>query len=202
MPILGRVIVVDDDIDMRTAVVDLLSAAGHEVREFGTAERAREAALLDPPHCFVLDIRMPGMGGLALQRELAHIGIPIIFMTGHADVAMGVGAMKSGAFDFLTKPFREQDLLDAVTRALRHEHNTRGEREQLARLRNDFEKLSEREKLIMSEVGAGKLNKVIAGDLSISEVTVKIARGRIMRKMGAESGAQLIRFADRLGLIK
>ena len=194
------VFVVDDDREMRGALADLLSAAGHRVQTFETAVIAREAAFSAPPGCIVLDVRMPGLGGLDLQTELRCLEIPIIFITGQADVRMGVDAMKAGAFEFLTKPFRAQEIIDSVAQALSIEIKNQPLREEKRKIIECFSLLNEREILILSKVVAGKITKTIAKDLSLSEISIKKTRANIMRKMGAATLAQLVRYADKLNL--
>ncbi len=156
----------------------------------------------DAPACLVLDVRLPGLSGLDLQRELAavEIDLPIIFITGHGDIPMTVQAMKAGAVEFLTKPFRDQDLLDAVAQALERDRAARAQREGLAELRERYGQLTPREREVMGLVVSGLLNKQIAAELGISEITIKVHRGQVMQKMGAESVADLVRMADRLGI--
>lgn len=196
------VFVVDDDESMRDAIADVLEMAGRTVRKFATAAEFIELAMTGPAGCVVLDVRMPNLDGLNFQRQLvdADVVLPIIFVTGYADIPMSVAAMKAGAADFLTKPFREQDLLDAVTQALESERATRAERHELVRLHLADADLTDRERHILLQAAAGRLNKVIAGDLGLSEITVKVARAQLMRKVGANSIAELGRFAERLKL--
>jgi len=169
---------------------------------FGSAPELMASKLPDAASCLVLDIRLPGVNGLEFQGELAKAGIhlPIVFMTGHGDIPMSVKAMKAGAIDFLTKPFRDQDMLDAVTRALQNDRERRDGEETKAKLQRLFESLTPREREVMTLVTKGLMNKQIAGELSVSEITIKIHRGQVMRKMGARSLADLVRMAEGLGL--
>ncbi|MDJ0278551.1 response regulator [Sphingomonas sp. 2R-10] len=196
------VFVVDDDESMRNAIADVLKTAGHTVRKYINAAEFIELAMTGPAGCVVLDVRMPNLDGLKFQRWLveADVVLPIIFVTGYADIPMSVVAMKAGAADFLTKPFREQDLLEAVAQALESERATRADRHELARSHLAYADLTDRERRILSQAAAGRLNKVIAGDLGLSEITVKVARAQLMRKVGANSIAELVRFAERLKL--
>ena len=196
------VFVVDDDPSMRRSLESLLSSVGHEVRVFASAPEFMQAARIDAPGCLVLDVRLPGMSGLAFQQELANAGValPIIFITGHGDVPMTVRAMKAGAAEFLTKPFDDQVLLDAVHAALERDRARRRGAAGLATLRTRYEELTERERQVMSHVVAGWVNKRIAFELGLSVVTVKVHRGQVMRKMQAKSVAELVRMADRLGM--
>jgi RNA polymerase sigma factor (sigma-70 family) len=196
------VLVVDDDADVRGALQDLFTSVGLKSATFGSTAEFLESKLPDEVSCLILDIRLPGLGGLDFQAELASakIGIPIIFITGHGDIPMTVKAMKAGAVEFLTKPFRDQDLLDAVRIALDRDR-ARWNREREARdLRGLFEALSERERKVMALVTAGLMNKQVAAEIGISEVTVKVHRHNIMKKLGARSLAGLVRMADALGL--
>ena len=195
------VFVVDDDPSMRRALESLLRSVGHEVRLFSSAPEFMQAARGDTPACLVLDVRLPGMSGLAFQQELTKAGIalPIIFITGHGDVPMTVRAMKAGAAEFLTTPFDDQVLLDAVHAAIERDRARRREDAGLATMRARYEELTERERQVMSHVVAGWVNKRIAGELGLSVVTVKVHRGQVMRKMQAKSVADLVRMADRLG---
>src|SRR5260370_4544506 len=195
------VFVVDDDESMREALRRLFRSVGFKVEMFGSAAELLRSKLPDVASCLVLDVRLPGLSGLDFQAELAKasIHIPIIFMTGHGDIPMSVKAMKAGAVDFLTKPFRDQDMLDAVTRALERDRERREDEKQLSDLRAHFEALTPREREVMGLVTAGMMNKQIAGELGLAEVTVKIHRGHIMRKMGARSLADLVRMAEALG---
>jgi FixJ family two-component response regulator len=197
----GVVFVVDDDPSMRRALDSLLRSVGHEVRLFSSAPEFMQAARGDTPACLVLDVRLPGMSGLAFQQELTKAGIalPIIFITGHGDVPMTVRAMKAGAAEFLTKPFDDQVLLDAVHAAIERDRARRREDAGLATMRARYEELTERERQVMSHVVAGWVNKRIAAELGLSVVTVKVHRGQVMRKMQAKSVAELVRMADRLG---
>jgi len=172
------------------------------VEVFASAPELLAAKLPDAPSCLVLDIRLPGVSGLEFQDKLAKIGlqIPIVFITGHGDIPMSVRAMKAGAIDFLTKPFRDQDMLDAVTRAIELDRKARDVNKTTAKLREAFETLTRREREVMSLVTAGLMNKQIAGKLELSEITVKIHRGHMMRKMGARSLAELVRMAQTLGI--
>ena len=173
-----------------------------DVLVFGSAPELMASKLPDAASCLVLDIRLPGVNGLEFQGELAKAGIhlPIVFMTGHGNIPMSVKAMKAGAIDFLTKPFRDQDMLDAVTRALQNDRERRDGEETKAKLRRLFESLTPREREVMTLVTKGLMNKQIAGELSVSEITIKIHRGQVMRKMGARSLADLVRMAEGLGL--
>ena len=194
------VFVVDDDSSIREAIESLVKLAGLRVETFGSAQEFLRSKRADLPGCVVLDVELPGLSGLDLQRELATHGIklPIIFITGYGDIPMSVRAMKAGALEFLTKPFRDQDLLDAIEQALERDRAARQHAREIAELRERFDVLTSREREVMSLVVAGWLNKQIGFELKISEVTVKIHRGRVMNKMGAESLAELVRMTERL----
>jgi len=196
----ATVAVIDDDPDIREALRGLLRSVGLGVELFGSVQEFLAAARLDRPGCLVLDVRLPGRSGLDLQEELAKadIPLPVIFISGHADVPMSVRAMKAGAVEFLTKPVRDQDLLDAIQLAITKERARRNEETTLERLRGDFDTLTSREREVMVMVVAGRLNKQIAGDLRLSEATVKAHRSQAMRKMRARSLAELVRMADKL----
>ena len=196
------VFVVDDDASIREAIQSLVNLAGLRVETFATAQEFLRNQRPDLPGCVVLDVELPGLSGLDLQRELTAHGVklPIIFISGHGDIPMSVRAMKAGASEFLTKPFRDQDLLEAIEQALEHDRAARQQSREIAQLRELFEALTSREREVMSLVVAGWLNKQIGFELGISEITVKIHRGRVMSKMGAQSLADLVRMAQRLEL--
>src|SRR5262249_51713953 len=196
------VFVVDDDESVRGALVDLFQSVGLRAETFGSASEFLKTELPDVPGCLVLDVRLPGLSGLDFQTELAKAGIriPIVFITGHGDIPMSVRAMKAGAVEFLTKPFREQDMLEAVQVALEKDRGRRDHDKRLSELRSLFDSLTSREQRIIGFVTAGLMNKQIAAEIGISEITVKVHRGNVMRKMGAKSLADLVRMADALGI--
>jgi FixJ family two-component response regulator len=196
------VFVVDDDTSLREALKSLFNSVGLQVEVFSSAAEFLQHRLSNAPSCLVLDIRLPGMSGLDFQADLAkaNIQIPIIFMTGHGDIPMSVRAMKAGAVEFLTKPFRDQEMLDAVQLGLKQDTERREDESAHSRLKADFETLTPREKEVMALVTAGLMNKQVAGELNVSEITAKVHRGNVTRKMGASSLADLVRMADALGL--
>ena len=198
----GAVFVIDDDPSMRAALEDLISSVGLQVRLFASPQEFLHSKPPDILGCLVLDVRLPGMSGLTFQNELAKAGIafPVIFVTGHGDIPMGVRAMKAGAVEFLTKPFHDQDLLDAIHTAIERDRDRRRGARVTVELQERYATLTERERQIMALVVVGRANKQIAAELDISEVTVKMHRGNIMRKMRARSLADLVRMADLLGV--
>ena len=197
------VYVVDDDASLRASLQDLLESVGLRVAACASAQEFLHSPRPEVPSCLVLDVRLPGLSGLELQQRLApgDLALPIIFITGHGDVPMSVQAMKAGAVDFLSKPFRDQDLLDAVHQALARDRDARAQQAERAALRRRFEALTPRQRDVMARMVAGLLNKQIAGALGTSEATVKTHRKQVMAKMQAESLADLIRIADQLGLL-
>lgn len=194
------VFVIDDDPSIRDAITSLLRSVGHVVQAFASSRDFLLAARPDLPGCLVLDVRLPGRSGLEFQRELADsdIQIPIVFITGHGDIHMSVAAMKAGAIEFLTKPFRDQDLIDAVHRGIEGDARRRVDSAALAELRTLSETLTLREQEVMALVAKGQMNKQIADALQLSQVTVKVHRAQVMRKMHARSVPDLVRIADRL----
>jgi FixJ family two-component response regulator len=196
------VLVIDDDAGLRDALSSLFRSVGLQVKTYASAAEFLQSKLPDGPSCMVLDVRLPGLSGLDFQAELAkaNIRIPIVFMTGHGDIPMTVRAMKAGAVEFLPKPFRDQDMLDAVQAGLEIDRDRRRHAADLSKLRVSFETLTPREQEIMGLVTAGLMNKQIAGEIGVSEVTVKLHRGNVMRKMEAKSLAELVRMADALGV--
>ena len=198
----ATIVVIDDDLELREALGRLLRSVGLQVRLFASVPEFLQTGRPNGPTCLVLDVRLPGRSGLDFQRELtaANIHLPIIFMTGHGDIPMSVQAMKGGAIEFLTKPFRDQDLLDAIQVGLAEDRAWLEREKSLADLRGRFETLTAREREVMGLVVTGRLNKQIAGDIGVSEMTVKVHRGQVMRKMRAGSLPDLARMADRLSL--
>jgi FixJ family two-component response regulator len=196
------VFVIDDDPSMRGALEDLVGSVGLQVRPFAAPQDFLQSKLPDSPGCLVLDVRLPGMSGLAFQKELARLGIalPVIFITGHGDIPMSVRAMKAGAVEFLTKPFHDQELLDAIHIAIERDRGRRRQAVLVGELRERYATLTERERQIMALVVVGRANKQIAAELNLSEMTVKVHRGQVMRKMHAGSLPELVRMADRLDL--
>jgi FixJ family two-component response regulator len=196
------VLIIDDDESMRRALSNLFQSVGLEVELFGSASEMLQTKLPDVASCLVLDVRLPGLSGLDFQAELAkaNIHIPIIFMTGHGDIPMSVKAMKGGAVDFLTKPFRDQDMLDAVVTAIERDRKRREADEIVATLQTLLETLTPREREVLTLVSSGLMNKQVAAELGLAEITVKLHRGHIMRKMGAKSLADLVRKAETLGI--
>ena len=198
----GTVIVIDDDAGVREALESLLRSVDLDVRLYGSVPEFLAAASPEGVCCLVVDVRLPGQSGLDLQDDLAKANLlsPIIFITGHGDIPMSVRAMKRGAVEFLSKPFRDQDLLDAIQIAFDRDRLRREEEAVAGELRGRFETLTAREREVMAHVATGRLNKQIAGDIGVSEITVKVHRGQVMQKMAARSVADLVRMADRLGL--
>ena len=197
------VFVVDDDRSVREGLIDLISSVGMRAKAFATAQEFLRHKRPDAPACLVLDVRLPGSSGLDLQRQLSQSGepIPIIFITGHGDIPMSVRAIKEGAVEFLTKPFRDQDLLDVVQQALKADDAARTHRVRATELRRRYESLTPREQEVMKLVISGLLNKQIASELGTSEVTVKMHRGQVMHKMQAESVVELLRMAETISII-
>jgi FixJ family two-component response regulator len=196
------VLVIDDDPSVRNGLTLLFRSVGFETRAFGSTQEFVQSKLPDVPSCLVLDVRLPGQSGLDFQAELtkANIHIPIIIMTGHGDIPMTVRAMKGGAIDFLAKPFRDQDILDAVATAIDRDQRRRASEKVLSDLRALFETLSPREREVMALVSSGLMNKQIAAEMNLAEITVKIHRGRTMKKMRARSVADLVKMAETLGV--
>jgi FixJ family two-component response regulator len=196
------VFIIDDDASMRRGLENLVSSVGLEARVFASSQEFLSAQRPAAPGCLVLDVRLPGMSGLAFQQELARLGIPIpiVFITGHGDVPMTVRAMKAGAVEFLTKPFDEQVLLDAIHAAIERDRARRRDAAGVAELQARYRELTERERQVMALVAAGRANKQVAAELGISVVTVKVHRGQVMHKMRAKSVAELVRIADKLGV--
>lgn len=190
--------IIDDDASLRLALDSLFRSVGLQTKTYGSAREFLDAKLDNRPGCLVLDVRLPGISGLDFQEQLSGHGIhlPTILITGHGDIPMSVRAMKAGAVDFLPKPFREQDMLDAVAAAIKRDSERRAAHGHTGEIRERFSKLSPREQQVMMLVTAGKMNKQVAGDLGLSEITVKIHRGSAMRKMGARTLADLVRMAD------
>jgi len=197
----STVIIIEDDPSLRVALADLLGSVGLRVESFGSVPEFLAAEMPDGPSCLISDVRLPGLSGLDLQAELSRRSLspPMIFMTGHGDIAMSVRAMKAGAVEFLPKPFRDQEMLDAVQVALERSRQQRQDHAARKAIQDRFDTLTSREREIISLVATGRLNKQIAGDLGVSEITVKVHRGQAMRKIGAKSVADLVRMIDRLG---
>jgi FixJ family two-component response regulator len=196
------VFVIDDDVSIREALSRLFRSVGLQVKIFASASEFLKIVRPEAPSCLVLDVRLPGLSGLDFQAELAkaNVDIPIVFMTGHGDIPMTVRAMKAGAVEFLPKPFRDQDMLDAVQLGLERDRGRRQNASDISNLKASFSALTPREQEVMSYVTAGLMNKQIAGEMKVSEITVKVHRGNVMRKMGAKSLADLVRMADALGV--
>ena len=199
---MSMVHIVDDDESVRLALDSLFRSVGLATSLYGTAKDFLKADLAQGPSCLVLDVRLPGQSGLDFQQQLVETGIhiPVVMMTGHGDIPMSVRAMKAGAVDFLAKPFRDQEMLDAVTAAIARDEARRASAKDETELRARFETLSPRERQVMALVTAGRMNKQVAGELNLSEITVKIHRGSAMRKMGARTLADLVRMAEALHL--
>jgi RNA polymerase sigma factor (sigma-70 family) len=196
------VFVIDDDASVRNALKSLIRSVGLTVELFGTPQEFLRHKRPDAPSCLILDVRFPGRNGLDFQRELAeaNIRIPIIFVTGHGDIAMSVRAMKAGAIEFLTKPFRDQDLLDSIQVALERDRARRLQEKERMRLRNRLDALTPRERQILPFVVSGKPNKQVAAEIGTSEAAVKVHRSQLMRKLGADSLPELVRIAERMGI--